>query len=240
MAIRDEDMIGKEFGRWVVLDRAEKKVGNRSYWVCECKCGTVRDVSSGNLRGGTSQSCGCLRREEVAKSAKKLSTKHGMHGTRFYTIWQNMKSRCNNPNYHGFHYYGGRGIKIHPTWSEFENFKSDLYELYTKHAEVYGEDNTTIERVDVNNNYEPGNVRFATKTEQILNRRIARNNKSGYEGVNYSQNMGKWEARISLFGKKKHLGFFTELEEAINARKEAESLRDEELKQHLQGKREVI
>jgi hypothetical protein len=148
--------------------------------------------------------------------------KHGMHNTHFYQVWADMKTRCSNDNSSQYHYYGGRGIAVCTWWYSFENFRDDLYDSYLSHVEVYGRDNTSIDRIDVDGDYKPDNVRWTTKQEQARNRRIQSNNNSGCVGVNYRESNAKWRAYICVNRKHITLGTFSTKEEAIRARKEAE------------------
>lgn len=156
------DLTGRKYGRWTVLEKAEKKHGKTSY-LCKCECGIVRVVTADTLLNGRSLSCGCLQKEVVSKR----KTTHGMTGTRIYNIYHNMKNRCYNPNDDRYKDYGGRGIRICDEWlgeHGFENFCE--WSMVNGYAE-----NLTIDRVNVNGNYEPNNCRWATNTEQSNNKR---------------------------------------------------------------------
>ena len=157
------DITGKRFGDWTVLAiRPERKRRGRRVvavlWLCRCDCGTERIVWGTNLRLGRSASCGC----RVAKR----NTKHG-HArkgkvTSAYKCWVRMLQRCFNPN--GTHYpnYGARGIKPCERWLKFENFYADMGDPPP---------GLSIDRINVNGDYEPGNCRWTTPAEQARNRR---------------------------------------------------------------------
>ena len=159
------DLLGKRFGRLLVLSRDAPIKGKVTTWSCKCDCGNTAHVVTSSLVAGLTKSCGCLRRETVAKR----STVHGGCGTRLYTIWSDMRLRCYNPNAVGYEYYGGRGITVCNEWlNSFESFR----DWSVKHG--YSDD-LTIDRVDNDGNYEPNNCRWATYTEQNNNSRNCKN-----------------------------------------------------------------
>ena len=130
------DLTGSRFGRFVALERAPSERGTK--WLCLCDCGNTKVVDAPSLRRGLSTSCGCISRT------------HGGFGTRPYRIWANMLNRCRNPNVPAYKDYGGRGITVCEQWTDFAAFS--VWALANGYA-----DNLTIERKDVNGNYEPGN-----------------------------------------------------------------------------------
>lgn len=156
------DLAGQRFGRWTVLEEDGRDERGRVLWRCRCDCGTERAVKGWRLREGTNRSCGCLRRETSAELGRKTAT-HGMSQTRIYNIWQSMLRRTTNPGDSAYPYYGGRGIKVCDRWRSLENFLTDMGPTYA--------DDLSIDRVDVNGDYEPGNCRWATDVEQGRNKR---------------------------------------------------------------------
>jgi hypothetical protein len=156
-------LTGLRFGRWIVLNR-HGSIGNNSAWNCLCDCGVEKIVNSQALREGHSSSCGCYRKE-VMSSRMRLVKNINISESKTYKSWLKMRSRCNDMNDIGFNNYGGRGIKICKEWDNFLNFLKDMGERPK---------GTSIDRIDVDGNYEPKNCKWSSKQEQNGNRRNIR------------------------------------------------------------------
>lgn len=153
------DITGKKFNRLTALKRIGVSKSGKTIWLCKCECGNLKKITSDDLIRNNVKSCGCLKIEYNKKrTAQKIS------GTRLYNIWRNMKARCNcktNPRYKD---YGARGISIYDEWGNFENFyKWAMFNGYNE--------NLTIDRINVNKNYEPNNCRWIPLSKQAYNKR---------------------------------------------------------------------
>lgn len=162
MATRNPTPIGETFGRLTVLSDAPRTHKYLRRVFARCECGTVKDYQLGNLRAGITKSCGCILRD---MRPTNLTHGHscGIGTSPTYQSWYAMKQRCTNPKHGKWKDYGGRGIAVCDRWlNSFENFLADMGER---------PNGTTLDRQEVNGNYEPSNCRWATAAEQSRNRR---------------------------------------------------------------------
>lgn len=158
------DMVGKRFGRLVVLKESDHYLSGRPAWECLCDCGNTVTIRGAAIRVGNTKSCGCLH-------AEKFSTlRHGFaerkNKRRIYRIWSGMKRRCLNPNHPAYAWYGAKGITVCDRWMKFEHFFADMGKDYLEHAALHGEDDTSLDRINVNLGYSPENCRWATDKVQ--------------------------------------------------------------------------
>lgn len=150
------ELKGKRFGNLVALSPVGKNKRNSILWLCLCDCGNTVEVEASELNRGTRVSCGCRHYKDRQTIGGKP--------TRLYRIWKNMKKRCLNKNNTDYKYYGARGIKVCKEWNEFRPFM--------EWANSHGyKDTLTLDRIDNDGNYEPGNCKWATRKEHAQHRR---------------------------------------------------------------------
>lgn len=160
------DFTGTKHGRLTVIRKAD---AGRTQWVCKCECGKEKILTPYYFLHDLS--CGCLEKENKAHLGDHNRT-HGMTDTRLYAKYCKMKERCHNPNYKFYHCYGGRGIKICSEWlgvNGFSNFSKWAYENgYDDKIKGYAQ---SLDRINVDGDYEPSNCKWANQKEQCRNRR---------------------------------------------------------------------
>ena len=202
------DLTGQRFGKLTAIERVGRTKHKDLLWRCICDCGNKCVASTDHLKSGSTKSCGCLSGEQH----------HGMWGTRLFQIYKDMKSRCCNPNCKSYGEYGGRGIQICDEWLNPTDGKTVFFKWALENGY---RDDLTIDRIDVNGNYEPGNCRWVTRSVQIFNRRKPKN-KSGVRGVYYREKDKKYVAYIRVNNKQVSLGYFDNIEDARTARQAGE------------------
>lgn len=198
-----KDLTGQKFGYLTVLEQCEKIPYRHRYWKCQCKCGKIKSIDEYNLIKGKSISCGCYRNKLVSERRSK----HNMTDTRLYTIWVSMRDRCNNPNKKAYKDYGGRGIKVCNEWqNDFISFYT--WAINNGYNENAKSRECTIERINVDGNYEPQNCTFKNSKEQANNRRnniiIEYNNETHtlmewceILGLNYKRTLRRYHIMIN-------------------------------------------
>lgn len=207
---------GNKFAKLTIVSEGPKYKSpdghtGRQVW-CKCDCGNpeLTLVRTTNLISGNTSSCGC-----VGEESRKT---HGMSKTRTYGIHEAMLRRCKPELADKFPYHAGKGIKVCARWDprlggSFENFLEDMGEA---------PDGLSLDRIDVNGDYEPHNCRWATNSVQGYNKGLDPNNTSGKSGVSFYTQAGKWSAEIHVDNNHIRLGMFTNFEDAVKAREEAE------------------
>ena len=185
---KEIDITNKKFGRWTAIKFSHKDKNGQHFWLCKCECGTVKTVNKISLLQGKTLSCGCYSKEiNIIRS-----TKHNLSHTRIYRIYMAIKARCYNEKVLCFKHYGGRGITICDEW------KNDFVKFYDWSMNNGHNDTLTIDRINVNGNYEPNNCRWISLQEQFKNRRS--NRKYFYKNEEHT---------ISEWSKIKNINYFT-------------------------------
>ena len=157
MSRKPLDLVGQTFGKLTVVKRIGSNAHGTSMWLCECECGETSIVLASNLMYGTTRSCGCMMGHRT----------HGMSETKAYKEWEGMKKRCYTKSEQSYKLYGGRGIEVCDVWkNDFRAFYNDVSTL-----PHFNEPGYSLDRIDNDGNYEPGNVRWADRIAQANNKR---------------------------------------------------------------------
>lgn len=177
------DLTGNRFGNLVVIKKAGIQK-QHTKWLCKCDCGIIKEILGSNLVSGHTTSCGCVHR----KISKAIHTIHGKSREKIYHIWEAMKRRCDNPHTEKFSQYGGRGIKYINKWKEF----SEFYQWAISAGYKIG---LSIDRINVNGNYEPSNCRWVTMKDQQSNKR--NNHLICYNGK--TKTLSQWAELLEIY-----------------------------------------
>lgn len=180
------DLTGQRFGRLVALGPIGQTKGTQIIWECLCDCGKIHAVQSTHLRTGHTSSCGCLANELTSRRTRT----HGMSRSKIHYIWVAIIQRCCNPSNKGYENYGGRGISMADEWRDsFASFYS-----YVSGLEHFGTPKYSVDRIDNDAGYIPGNLRWVPRVVQNRNKRD--NRIITIDGR--SQCLSVWEAELGF------------------------------------------
>lgn len=228
------DLTNKRFGRLTAIKFAYSKKDSNGvpvrYWVCKCDCGNTLITRVASLRSGSTKSCGCLHTDKLIER----NYKHGLSDSTLYNSWSNMKERCLNPNHPKYMYYGGRGITVCEDWLDFEIFKKWALSNGFKDEKKRVRNRLSLDRINVNGNYEPSNCRWATDSQQANNKRITKRyffqgksltirewaNETGisYHTLYSRLNECGWSVENALLIKPSHKNFMLRISEVSNGK----------------------
>lgn len=180
----------KKYGKLKII-KEHKEKGKRLMVHALCDCGNTIYREKKSLVSGNTKSCGCLRRILSSERMSFRQRTHGESKTYFYKRWWHIRVRCLYEWDKDYKNYGGRGIKCE--WTNYEDFKKDMYVSFLKHVKKHGKENTTIERIDVNGNYCKKNCKWVTRNEQSLNKRDTV--KMTYKGT--TKTMSQWARELN-------------------------------------------
>ena len=178
------NLVGKRFGKLKVIKYNGSNKNGRALWLCKCDCGNTKVIVGNSLINKATISCGCYNKE----AARKRRIKHDLSYSKLYKVWSGMKTRCYNKNFIYYCNYGGRGIIICDEWL------NDFATFYNWAIANGYKDHLTIDRLDVNGNYEPSNCRWATRKEQ--NNNMTKNIIIKYNGE--EKTISQWSTEFNL------------------------------------------
>lgn len=199
---KPKDLTGKRFGQLVAVEMLDRSDHYGRWWRCLCDCGGEKEVQAYILNRGSVTSCGCTHHDGHIEAL----TTHGMTGTPTWNSWAAMKNRCHTKTSKDWRNYGERGIYVCDAWRDsFQAFLDDMGER---------PEGTTLDRIDVDRGYEPGNCRWADPIVQGNNRRANKRNRSGTPGVRWVATRSRWYVHHG----KKYLGSFADKHDAVAAK----------------------
>ena len=213
-----DDIVGLRFGKLIVVSYSHKvknknKNGYSHYYNCKCDCGNNHVAERSSIKFGNTKSCGCIKTEKLIKRNSETAKYNGESRSKYariLRIYRSMCYRCYNKIDESYINYGGRGIKVCDEWL------NDYFSFRNWAIDNGYSDNLSIDRIDVNGNYEPSNCRWATRTTQVENtRQLWKHNKSGYRNIYWHKAAKKWDVNFCINGKTTHIGMFINIEDAI-------------------------
>lgn len=198
---RDTNLIGKKFGRLLVIEYVGTKyIGNRNrhYWKCKCDCGNLKEIEEYKIKYRKTVSCGC-KLKEINKNVWKICYKNGHSNSKISNVYHNMMNRCYRKKDRVYKHYGGRGIKVCDEWKNketgFVNFCDWAFKnAYKEEILPNGKNKWTLDRIDCNKDYEPNNCRWVDQFVQANNKRHTLKLKINGE----IDTVGNWCRRLSL------------------------------------------
>ena len=196
----EKDMTPKLIGEVYKKFPTEKSAQLVTYGLYECQyCKNTFEAIFNNVKGGNTKSCGCF-------------ATHGLSSNKFYQTWYDMKYRCYNTMRQDYKNYGGRGITVCDEWLDVATFVAWAESTHPNRKGV------SLDRIDNDKGYSPENCTWSDKTTQAINQRIKKNNTSGYVGVVWYKPISKWMVQIMVNRKNKNLGYYQNIEEAVQVR----------------------
>lgn len=197
------DMTPKLIGETWRKYPTETSTQKSTYGLFECQyCGKEFEAVTYSIKRKNTKSCGCQKYTGLIT--------HGVTKHRLYYIWFGLVDRCTSIKNNRYKDYGGRGITVCEEWLDVKNFIEDMYPSYME--------GLSLDRIDNDKGYSLDNCRWADRTTQAINRRIQKNNTSGFVGVSYHNGKARWAASAEVNYKKVHIGYYSTIEEAVQAR----------------------
>ena len=201
--MKKDDMLNKTFGKLTVLKRVENYKDGHIKYLCKCDCGNETTITGRDIRTSKIRSCGCLQKERKGENSNLY--KHGLRNTPEYKTWASIKTRCYNKNSENYKNYGSRGIMMCDRW--LNSPVTFIEDMGKRPNSDY-----SIDRIDVNGNYEPSNCRWVSKSDQAINRRYKKGNL-----YCITKNYNKYTVQMRRKGNVRNKSFVA-LEDAINTR----------------------